>query len=88
MNGNVPKQDDRYTMNPTTSTAYIPTQSIVPPKVESGEAWYVKLPGCVRLQYVRILEVTEKTINLKDLESEYFSTDRYKKTDIEFVEKG
>ena len=88
MNETIPKQDDRYTMNPTTSTAYIPTQSIVPPKVESGEAWYVKLPGCARLQYVRILEVTEKTINLKDLESESLSNGRYKKTDIEFVEKA
>ena len=82
------KQDDRYTMNPTTSTAYIPTQFIVPPKVEVGEAWYVKLPGCARLQYVRILEVTEKTINLKDLESESLAKGRYKKTDIEFVEKA
>ena len=91
------KQDDRYkdqvaqsVMNPATQTApvYIPTQFIVPPKVESGEAWYVKLPGCARLQYVRILEVTEKTINLKDLESESLAKGRYKKTDIEFVEKA
>lgn len=91
------KQDDRYkdqvaqsVMNPATQATpvYIPTQFIVPPKVECGEAWYVKLPGCARLQYVRILEVTEKTINLKDLESEVLAKGRYKKTDIEFVEKA
>jgi hypothetical protein len=76
-------------MNPATQATpvYLPTPFIVPPKIEFGEEWYVKLPGCARIQHVRILEVTEKTINLMDLESEVTAFGRYKKTDIEFVEK-
>ena len=74
-------------MNPATQATpvYIPTLFVVPPEV--GESWYVKLPGCARIQYVRIIEVTEKTINLMDLNSESKTLCRYKKTDVEFVEK-
>jgi hypothetical protein len=75
-------------MNPATqATAYIPTVFPIPPKIEVGENWYVKLPGCARLQNIRVVEITKETINLKDLESESLALGRYKKTDIEFVEK-
>lgn len=75
-------------MNPATQATpvCIPTLFVVPPEV--GESWYVKLPGSARIQHVRILEVTEKTMNLMDLESEVTALGRYKKTDIEFVEKA
>lgn len=89
----ISKHDYTFTsqsvMNPATqtTTAYIPTVFVLPPKVEVGEQWYVKLPGCHRIQDVRIVDITDKTVNLKDLESESLALGRYKKSDVEFVEK-
>lgn len=76
-------------MNPAmqTTPVYIPTPFIVLPEIEVGENWFVKLPGCSMVQNVRIVDITEKTVNLNDLNSAKIALGRYKKTDVEFVEK-
>ena len=81
------KQDDRYTMNPTTTTAYIPTTFIVPPKIEVGEFWYIKYLGSRSLVEVEIKEVSQKTVLLKQVDRPYDNPVRYEKSDIKFVEK-
>ena len=76
---------------PTTSnkTAYIPTTFIVPPELKVGDKWFVKLQGASCLAEQEIIEVTEKTVLLHRI-NEYPSLRtnlRYKKSDVEFVEK-
>jgi len=81
---------------PTTSskTTYIPTPFVVPPELKVGDKWYVKYqPGFCGLSEVEIKEVTEKTVVLQSLdkllgyERGESRPVRYKKSDIEFVEK-
>lgn len=71
-------------------TAYIPTVFIVPPELNVGEFWYVKYQGGNCLAKVLIKDVTEKTVYLEEYNhngSYAYNSRRYKKTDIEFVEK-
>jgi hypothetical protein len=81
---------------PTTSQkmAYIPTVFTVPPELNVGEIWYIKYQqGFCGLTEVEIKEVTEKTVVLQSLDSRLGyecggnKPVRYKKLDIEFVEK-
>lgn len=67
-------------------SSYIPTPFIMPPELRFGEYWYVKFPNVNRLVEVVIDEVTSKTVVLSPTE-ENRPTYRYKKSDIEFVEK-
>lgn len=72
-----------------TTSSYIPTIStpfIMPPKLNVGEHWYIKFPEAKALVEVVIDEVTSKTVVLSPTEK-YKPTLRYKKSDIEFVEK-
>ncbi len=77
-----------FSPNPNTynQTAYIPTV-FIKLDLKCGDVWYCKLPGGNMLQHCKIVEITEKTVLLKDLDSKYDAFGRYKKTDIEFVEK-
>jgi hypothetical protein len=76
---------------PTTSskTAYIPTPFVVPPELKVGDKWFVKLQGASCLTEQKIIEVTEKTVLLQRMDDSLalHTHLRYKKTDIEFVEK-
>jgi hypothetical protein len=76
---------------PTTSskTAYIPTPFDVPPELKVGDKWFVKLQGASWLTEQKIIEVTEKTVLLQQMDDSLarHAHLRYKKTDIEFVEK-
>ena len=65
---------------------YLKGNSIMSPDLRFGECWYVKLPGATALIEVVINEVTSKTVVLSPTEK-YNPTLRYKKSDIEFVEK-
>ena len=72
-----------------TTSSYIPTistQFIMPPELNVGEHWYVKFPGAIALTEVVIDEVTSKTVVLTPTKK-YSPPGRYKKSDIEFVEK-
>ena len=71
--------------NTQTTTAYIPTVFIVPPELKVGDNWYVKLPGWNYVFKSEILEVTEKTVKIKF--GNHPPPQRYKKSDVEFVEK-
>ena len=55
------------------------------PTLSSGQHWYIKLPNTISLSEVLIEEVTPKTVLLKPIEKN--QPMRYKKSDIEFVEK-
>jgi hypothetical protein len=87
----------------TLKSAYIPTPFVVPPALKVGDKWYIKYQqGFCGLTEVEIKEVTEKTVVLQSLDKwlGYERLDkwlgyergeskpvRYKKSDIEFVEK-
>jgi hypothetical protein len=78
----------------TLKSAYIPTTFIAPPDLKVGDKWYIKYQqGFCGLTEVEIKEVTEKTVVLQSLDSRlgYERGEsrpvRYKKFDIEFVEK-
>ena len=70
-------------------SAYIPTTFIVPPELKVGDKWFVKLQGASCLTKQKIIEVTEKTVLLQRMDDSLarHAHLRYKKTDIEFVEK-
>jgi hypothetical protein len=70
-------------------SAYIPTTFIVPPELKVGDKWFVKLQGASCLTEQKIIEVTEKTVILQRMDDSLAGHAhlRYKKTDIEFVEK-
>jgi hypothetical protein len=70
-------------------SAYIPTTFIVPPELKVGDKWFVKLQGASCLTEQKIIEVTEKTVLLQRMDDSLarHAHLRYKKTDIEFVEK-
>ena len=89
LRGNMNQQS---VMNPATvTTSYIPTPFIVPPEIKVGENWYIKLPGAIALVEVEILEVTKQTVVIKQSHrslSYISSENRYKKSDIEFIEKS
>lgn len=69
-------------------TAYIPTVFITPPELKVGEVWYVKFSGSNCLSEEKIVDVTDKTVLLEKFDANYFvRPTRFKKTDIEFVEK-
>jgi len=70
-------------------SAYIPTTFIVPPELKVGDKWFVKLQGASCLTEQKIIEVTEKTVLLQRMDDSLalHTHLRYKKTDIEFVEK-
>ena len=72
-----------------TTTAYIPTTFPVPPELNVGECWYIKFPNATALVEVEIIDVTKQTVVLKQIrEISYLAPEsRYKKSDIEFVEK-
>lgn len=75
-----------------TTSSYVPTistQFVMPPELRFGECWYVKLPGATALVEVEIIEVTKQTVLLKQNKEQSYLTSklRYKKSDIEFVEK-
>lgn len=72
-----------------TTTAYIPTTFPSPLQLNVGEQWYVKLPNATALVEVEIIEVTNQSVVLKQIkEISYLAPkSRYKKSDIEFVEK-
>ena len=77
-------------MSDFTTTAYIPTVFTAPPELRFGETWYVKFPNDTALSKVVIDDVTEKTVYLSEYTnsgSYAYNSRRYKKTDIEFVEK-
>lgn len=67
-------------------SVYIPTTFIVPPELKVGDKWYVKQKDRNDLVVFKILEVTEKTVLVEDHNMGWQHI-RYKKTDIEFVEK-
>lgn len=78
-----PITDHTFTGIPPTislKSAYIPTVFTAPPELKVGEKWYVKFPDSTCLSEARILDVTEKTVL-------FYSNVRFKKTDVEFVEK-
>lgn len=58
----------------------------IPIPYQKGETWYVKLAGAGSLATVVIIDVTDKTVELKMLP--YGGTNRYIKTEITFVEKA
>lgn len=58
----------------------------IPAPYQKGETWYVKLAGAGALVTVRIIDVTDKTVELRQLP--YGGTNRYIKTEITFVEKA
>jgi hypothetical protein len=70
-------------------SVYIPTTFIVPPELKVGDKWFVKLQGASCLTEQKIIEVTEKTVLLQRMDDSLAGHAhlRYKKTDIEFVEK-
>lgn len=74
-----------------TTSSYIPTIStpfIMPPELKVGEHWYVKFPESKTLKEVEILEVTKHTALVKEHKGNLLTYScRYKKSDIEFVEK-
>lgn len=85
-----PITDHSFTgIPPTTSlkSAYIPTVFIAPPELNVGETWYVKYPEDYEVTKVKILELTEKTVQFKVAEDGPAYPSRYKKSDVEFVEK-
>jgi hypothetical protein len=78
----------------TLKSAYIPTPFVVPPALKVGDKWYIKYQqGFCGLTEVEIKEVTEKTVVLQSsdkwlgYERGENKPVRYKKLDIEFVEK-
>lgn len=84
--GYVKQPDYNWGLQPT----HIPTPFIVPPEIKVGENWYVKFPGAIALVEVEIVEVTKQTVVIKQPHRSlsYLSNEnRYKKSDIEFVEK-
>lgn len=58
----------------------------IPVPYKKGETWYVKLAGAGSLVTVSILDVTDKTVELRLLP--YGGTSRYIKSEITFVEKA
>jgi hypothetical protein len=83
-----PITDHTFTgIPPTTSlkSAYVPTVFTVPPELKVGDKWYVKEPDQKILVVYEIFEVTEKTVVMK--EKNFVGHYRYRKSDIEFVEK-
>ncbi len=70
---------------PTQTTAYIPTVFTVPPELKVGDFWYVKPQGELELIVFKILDATEKTVYILNPSTSRMR--RYKKTDIEFVER-
>ena len=73
----------------TVHTSYIPTPFIVPPEIKVGENWYIKRPEKTSLDKVEVIEVTQKTIQVLDIGRVLHEDSllRFKKSDIEFVEK-
>lgn len=72
-----------------TTSSYIPTIStpfIMSPELNVGERWYVKFPEARALTEVVIDEITLKTVVIIPTKK-YSPPGRYKKSDIEFVEK-
>lgn len=55
--------------------------------IKKGERWYIRLPGGMTLIHVAITDVTEQTVEMKDVTNRFATESRYKKADIEFVEK-
>jgi hypothetical protein len=85
-----PITDHTFTgIPPTTSskTAYIPTVIILPPELKAGDKWYVKEPDQKILVVYEIFEVTEKTVVMKEENYVGCGHYRYRKSDIEFIEK-
>lgn len=82
----LPKHLKGTVMEQITTSSYIPTIFTMPSELNVGEYWYVKFPNVNRLVEVVIGGVTSKTVVLSPTE-ENRPTYRYKKTDIEFVEK-
>jgi hypothetical protein len=85
-----PITDHTFTGIPQTTsskTAYIPTVFILPPELKVGDKWYIKYPEDYEVTKVKILELTEKTVQFKVAEDGPAYPSRYKKIDVEFVEK-
>lgn len=68
------------TMLDTFKTTYTPE-----PPPNTGETWYVKLPGAVSLEEVVVKGVTAHTV---ELESQPWKTvSRYVRDEVQFIEK-
>ena len=92
LRGNMNQQ---FVTNPAVvHTSYIPTPFIVPPEIKVGENWYVKnyIVGnrsSVPLREIEVLDVTKNTVLIREIHEDGYEPDayRFKKSDIEFVEK-
>lgn len=72
----------------TYRSVFIPQMSIAQPELVVGDKWYVKIRDSLALSEVKITEVTEKTVLLYPLSHSPFKEVRYRKFDIEFIEKA
>jgi len=77
-------QDDTFIRHLNEHMSYPSTQS---PKLNVGDFWYIKYPGARALVEVEIIEVSQKTVQLKQFDRPYHNIARYEISDIKFVEK-
>ncbi len=54
---------------------------------KTGESWYVMLKGASTLSAFKVTDVTRLTVALDSGNTSYPSGTRYKRSDVEFVEK-
>ena len=74
-----------------TPTGQIPTVRARLKVVKTGQTWHAKLPGACELTCVLIDEVTPKTVALSQVADLTYDlvlgARRYRRVDVEFVEK-
>lgn len=78
------KQDDAFVRHLNEHMSYHSSQS---PALNVGDFWYIKYPGAIALVEVEIIEVSQKTVQLKQIDRPYYNISRYEISDVKFVEK-
>ena len=56
--------------------------------VKTGERWFVRLPGGYTLSHMAVVDTTDQTVAFKSVDIPFYSETRFKKIDVEFVEKS